>query len=138
MKRSTKQVNEISRGGYILQDYPNPKAIIIATGSEVELAILAADELAEDGVYVRVVSLPCTELFDIQDESYRESVLPSRVTSRVAVEAAHPDFWRKYVGLKGSVVGISNFGESAPGPVVMSSFGFSVKNVVAKVLEIIH
>ena len=138
MKRSTKQVNEISRGGYILQDYPNPKAIIIATGSEVELAILAADELAEDGVYVRVVSLPCTELFDIQDESYRESVLPSRVTSRVAVEAAHPDFWRKYVGLKGSVVGISNFGESAPGPVVMSSFGFSVKNVVAKVLEILH
>ena len=138
MKRSTKQVNEISRGGYVLQDYPNPKAIIIATGSEVELAILAADELAEDGVYVRVVSLPCTELFDIQDESYRESVLPSRVTSRVAVEAAHPDFWRKYVGLKGSVVGISNFGESAPGPVVMSSFGFSVKNVVAKVLEIIH
>ena len=138
MKRSTKQVNEISRGGYILQDYPNPKAIIIATGSEVELAILAADELAEDGVYVRVVSLPCTELFDIQDESYRESVLPSRVTSRVAVEAAHPDFWRKYVGLKGSVVGISNFGESAPGPVVMSSFGFSVKNVVTKVLEIIH
>ena len=138
MKRSTKQVNEISRGGYILQDYPNPKAIIIATGSEVELAILAADELAEDGVYVRVVSLPCTELFDIQDESYRESVLPSRVTSRVAVEAAHPDFWRKYVGLKGSVVGISNFGESAPGPVVMSSFGFSVKNVIAKVLEIIH
>ena len=138
MKRSTKQVNEISRGGYILQDYPNPKAIIIATGSEVELAILAADELAEDGVYVRVVSLPCTELFDIQDESYRESVLPSRITSRVAVEAAHPDFWRKYVGLKGSVVGISNFGESAPGPVVMSSFGFSVKNVVAKVLEIIH
>ena len=138
MKRSTKQVNEISRGGYILQDYPNPKAIIIATGSEVELAILAADELAEDGVYVRVVSLPCTELFDIQDESYRESVLPSRVTSRVAVEAAHPDFWRKYVGLKGSVVGISNFGESAPGPVVMSSFGFSVENVVAKILEIIH
>ena len=138
MKRSTKQVNEISRGGYILQDYPNPKAIIIATGSEVELAILAADELAEDGVYVRVVSLPCTELFDIQDESYRESVLPSRVTSRVAVEAAHPDFWRKYVGLKGSVVGITNFGESAPGPVVMSSFGFSVKNVIAKVLEIIH
>ena len=91
-----------------------------------------------NGVYVRVVSLPCTELFDIQDESYRESVLPSRLTSRVAVEAAHPDFWRKYVGLKGSVVGISNFGESAPGPVVMSSFGFSVKNVVAKVLEIIH
>ena len=137
MKRSTKQVDEISRGGYILQDYPNPKAIIIATGSEVELAILAADELAGNGVYVRVVSLPCTELFDTQDESYRESVLPSRVTSRVAVEAAHPDFWRKYVGLKGSVVGISNFGESAPGPVVMSSFGFSVKNVVAKVLEII-
>ncbi len=138
MKRSTKQVNEISRGGYILQDYPNPEAIIIATGSEVELAILAADELAGGGVYVRVVSLPCTELFDTQDESYRESVLPSRVTSRVAVEAAHPDFWRKYVGLKGSVVGISNFGESAPGPLVMSSFGFSVKNVVAKVLEIIH
>ncbi|MAH72533.1 MAG: transketolase [Cellvibrionales bacterium TMED49] len=138
MKRSTKQVDEISRGGYILKDCPNPKAIIIATGSEVELAIHASDELAENGIYVRVVSLPCAELFDLQEENYRELVLPSHVTLRVAVEAAHPDFWRKYVGLKGSVVGMDSFGESAPGPVVMESFGFSVKNVVAKVLEILR
>ena len=138
MKRSTSQVDEISRGGYILQDCTNPRAIIIATGSEVELAVNAADELAKNGIHVRVVSLPCAELFDIQDEDYREFVLPSHISSRIAVEASHPDFWRKYVGLKGSVVGMSSFGESAPGPMVMDHFGFSVKNVVAEVLEVVH
>ncbi|MBV32865.1 MAG: transketolase [Porticoccaceae bacterium] len=138
MKRSTSQVDEISRGGYILQDCTNPRAIIIATGSEVELAVNAAEELAENGIHVRVVSLPCAELFDIQDEDYREFVLPSHISSRIAVEASHPDFWRKYVGLKGSVVGMNSFGESAPGPVVMDHFGFSVKNVVAEVLEVVH
>ena len=107
-----------------------PEVILIATGSEVSLALAAADALAEQGKQVRVVSMPSTNIFDAQDADYKESVLPSSVTKRVAIEAAHTDFWYKYVGFAGSVVGMTTFGESAPGGKLMEHFGFTVDNVV--------
>ncbi|WP_027147351.1 MULTISPECIES: transketolase [Methylobacter] len=132
--RSQDQITAISRGGYILKDSDGqPEAIIIATGSEVELALKAAEELAANGRKIRVVSMPSTNIFDAQDAAYRESVLPSAVTKRVAVEAGVTDVWWKYVGSNGKVVGLDRFGESAPAGVLFKEFGFTVENVVKHV-----
>ena len=137
MARSNEQVMNIQRGGYILMDCSEPQAIIIASGSEVDLAVRSASFVSDRGIQVRVVSMPCAELFDAQDETYREKVLPSALRARVAVEASHVDYWRKYVGLDGRVVGMHNFGESAPGDDLMQTFGFTVDNVVQTLLEVI-
>ncbi|HDZ16491.1 MAG TPA: transketolase, partial [Methylophaga aminisulfidivorans] len=110
--------------------------IIIATGSEVDLAVKAQEELKADGVKARVVSMPSTNVFDRQDQAYKDSVLTPGV-KRVSVEAGVTDFWRKYVGLEGGVVGIDTFGESAPGGVLMKHFGFTVENVVKTVKEVL-
>jgi len=137
-ERSDAQVGQISRGGYILRDSDDqPDAILIATGSEVGLAMAAAEQLTDGGKSVRVVSMPCAELFCAQDAGYRESVLPSDVLARVAVEASHVDYWYKFVGLDGRVVGMTTFGESAPAGDLMKHFGFTVENVVAAVEEVV-
>ncbi|HKN78108.1 MAG TPA: transketolase [Lysobacter sp.] len=126
--RDEAQVAAIRRGGYILRDSKGaPQTILIATGSEVELAMKAADQLG-DGV--RVVSMPSTDVFDRQDAAYRESVLPNACRRRVAIEAGVSDFWRKYVGLDGAVIGIDRFGASAPAEALFPHFGFTVENVV--------
>ncbi|WP_348635323.1 transketolase [Herbaspirillum sp. LeCh32-8] len=130
-ERTDAQVKDIARGGYVLRDAPNAKVVLIATGSEIELATKAADALTADGVAVRVVSMPSTDVFDRQDAAYKASVLP-KGTPRVAIEAGVTDFWYKYVGLEGAVVGIDTFGESAPAGVLFKHFGFTVENVVAK------
>ena len=131
MRRSAEQITAISRGGYILKDCEGtPEAIIIATGSEVELAMKAAESEALADRNIRVVSMPSTTVFDKQSKDYREAVLPSRVTARVAVEAAVTQGWYKYVGLNGSVVGIDSFGESAPAKELFSYFGFTVEKVI--------
>ncbi|MDB5959883.1 MAG: tkt, partial [Massilia sp.] len=130
-ERTEQQVADIARGGYVLRDAPDAKLILIATGSEVELAVKAAAVLTEQGVAVRVVSMPSTDVFDRQDAAYKASVL-TRGIARVAIEAGVSDFWYKYVGLEGAVVGIDTFGESAPAPELFKHFGFTVENVVAK------
>ncbi|SFJ00801.1 transketolase [Thermoflavimicrobium dichotomicum] len=128
----------IAKGAYVISEAQGePQGILIATGSEVSLAIEAQQKLQEKGIAVRVVSMPCRELFDQQDEAYRESVLPSHLTARVAVEAAHPTGWERYVGEKGAVIGIDHFGASAPGGFVMKQFGFHVDHVVAKMEEVL-
>lgn len=138
MDRSDAQLAGIARGGYVLKDCDGtPDAIIIATGSEVELAVGAADALADKGRKVRVVSMPCVEVFEAQDAAYRESVLPAAVTARVAVEAGVTAAWYKYVGLQGRVVGIDRFGESAPAGQLFKEFGFTVENVVKSVEEVL-
>ena len=137
MPRDAEQVAAIARGGYILKDCDAPQAILIATGSEVELAVNAADELASRGIGVRVVSMPCAEIFSAQDAAYRDSVLTPAIRARVAVEALHADYWYKFVGLDGRVVGMRSFGESAPGGELMKEFGFTVDNVVSNVMEAI-
>lgn len=129
--RNAEQIALIDRGAYVLVDCKSqPDLIFLATGSEVDLAVKAAEHLSEKSVNVRVVSVPCAEAFMDQDAEYRESVLPSDVLARVAIEAAHPDYWHKFVGLDGRIVGISTFGESAPGPELMEHFGFTVENVL--------
>jgi transketolase len=135
-ERDAAQVANIAKGGYVLRDAADAKAILIATGSEVELAVAAADALAKQGVAVRVVSMPSTDVFERQDAGYKASVL-TRGVPRVAIEAGVTDFWYKYVGLEGAVVGIDTFGESAPAPVLFKHFGFTVENVVAKVESVI-
>jgi len=138
--RSTRQIEAIRRGGYVLADAADAKAIIIATGSEVSLAVGAQKVLSEQGIPVRVVSMPCTSVFDRQDASYRDSVLP-RELPRLAVEAGVSDYWRKYVGAiddpRGAVLGIDTFGESAPAGALFSYFGFTVEHVVAAVKDIV-
>ena len=132
-KRDPAAIDAIRRGGYVLADADRPRAVLIATGSEVALAVAAGAKLAEEGISVRVVSMPCTTAFDRQDAAYRESVLPPGVP-RVAIEAGATDLWRKYVGAvdsrQGAVVGIDRFGESAPGGELFKYFGFTVENVV--------
>jgi len=136
--RTAEQLENIARGGYILKDSTGtPDAIIIATGSEVALAMDAANELSGKGKNVRVVSMPSTDAFDAQEESYRESVLPSVVTSRVAIEAGVSDYWLKYVGLNGKVIGIDRFGESAPAGDLFKYFGFTVDNLVGAVESVV-
>jgi len=131
--RSDEQVANIHRGGYILEDCAGtPDLIVIATGSEVAIARDAVKQLQIAGVKARLVSMPSTDVFEAQDAAYREQVLPSAVRKRVAVEAAAVDYWYKYVGLDGAVIGMTRFGESAPGGVLMKEFGFTADNVVAK------
>ncbi|GIU14310.1 transketolase [Shewanella glacialipiscicola] len=129
--RTSEQLANVAKGGYVLQDCAGtPELILIATGSEVQLAMDAAAALTEQGKHVRVVSMPSTTEFDKQDAAYKESVLPRAVTKRVAIEAAHSDFWYKYIGFEGKVVGMTTFGESAPGNVLLNHFGFTVENVL--------
>ena len=136
--RSSAQVAAIARGGYVLSDCDGePEAIIIATGSEVKLAMAAQEQLAQSGRKVRVVSMPSTDVFEQQDAYYRESVLPSNVLARVAVEAAHKDYWYKYVGLDGRIVGMDSFGESAPAGELFKFFGITAEAVVAAVEDCI-
>ncbi len=131
--RTAEQLANVARGGYILKDSEGtPDVILIATGSEVGITVEAADKLAAAGTKVRVVSLPSTDAFDKQDAAYRESVLPKAVSARVAVEAGIADYWYKYVGLNGAIVGMTTFGESAPADLLFKEFGFTVDNVVAK------
>ena len=134
----SEQVSGIHRGAYILvRETGSLDAIIVATGSEVSLAVTAAEQLAASGRGVRVVSMPCAEVFDAQEAAYREMVLPSDVLARVAVEAGHIDFWYKYVGLDGRIVGMSSFGESAPASALFKHFGLTADSVVAAVEEVI-
>jgi transketolase len=135
-ERTPEQIADIRRGGYVLKDAANAKAVLIATGSEVELAVKSADELAKQGIAVRVVSMPSTDVFDRQDAAYKASVLPKGLP-RVAVEAGVTDFWHKYVGLEGGVVGIDTFGESAPAGVLFKHFGFTTERVVATVKSVL-
>lgn len=136
--RTAEQVADIAKGGYILKDSAGkPELILIATGSEVELAVNAAAELEKEGKAVRVVSMPSTDIFDKQDAAYREAVLPADVTARVAIEAGIADFWYKYVGLNGRIVGMTTFGESAPAGELFKQFGFTTENVVAKAKELL-
>jgi transketolase len=137
-KRDAATIKLIDKGGYILSEAAGgkPQAILIATGSEIGLAMSAQKELAATGIHVRVVSMPCTNLFDRQDQSYKDSVLLNGVR-RVAVEAGTADFWRKYVGLEGAVVGMETFGESAPASELFKHFGFTVENVVKTVKSVI-
>jgi transketolase len=129
--RSAEQLANVAKGGYVLKDCSGiPDVILIATGSEIGITVDAAEQLSAEGKAVRVVSMPSTSVFDKQDADYRESVLPRAVTKRVAVEAAHVDFWHKYVGFDGAVVGMSTFGESAPGAALLKHFGITSEAVV--------
>jgi len=132
--RTADQVKAIEKGGYILKDCDGtPDVLLIATGSEVGLAVAAADS---SGKKVRVVSMPATDVYDAQDDAYKESVLPKAVTARVAVEAGVTDGWMKYVGLDGAVIGINTFGESAPAGDLFKHFGFTVENVVKAINDV--
>jgi transketolase len=132
--REPAQVAEIARGAYVLQDCAGPaEVIVIATGSEVGICRNAVNQLQSSGIKVRLVSMPSTDVFEAQDAAYREQVLPAAVRKRLAVEAAAADYWYKYVGLDGKVIGMTSFGESAPGGVLMKEFGFTAENVMAAV-----
>lgn len=137
-KRDAATIKLIDKGGYVLSEAADgkPQAVIIATGSEVGLAMAAQKALSDEGIHIRVVSMPCTSLFDRQDQAYQESVLPKGVR-RVAVEAGVTDYWYKYVGLEGEIIGIDTFGESAPAEELFKYFGFTVENVVNAVKRII-
>ena len=136
--RDSEQLANIARGGYVLLDCAEtPELIFIATGSEVALAVSAAKTLQANGKQVRVVSMPATDVFDAQDKAYREQVLPSSVTKRIAVEAGIADYWYKYVGLHGRIVGMHSFGESAPASDLFKHFGFTTENVVAVAEELL-
>ena len=131
-ERSKAQMDNIARGGYVLKDCEGtPEVILIATGSEMEITLGAAEKLSRNSHRVRVVSLPCTDIFDKQEVAYRESVLPSTVKARVAVEAGIAEYWYKYVGLDGAIVGMTTFGESAPADKLFAEFGFTVENIVS-------
>ena len=135
--RDAQQLADVAKGGYVLLDSETPAEIIlIATGSEVELAMQGAAELTAQGKAVRVVSIPCTEQFELQSAEYKESVLPAAVTKRVAIEAGIADYWYKYVGLNGAVIGMTTFGESAPADQLFEMFGFTVDNVVNTVINL--
>lgn len=128
----------VVRGGYVLSTEAGAlNAVIIATGSEVPLAISAQTELGKRGIAARVVSMPCTQVFDRQDTAYRNSVLPVAVP-RISVEAGVTDFWRKYVGLEGAAVGIDTFGESAPAAELYRHFGITVERIIERTLEVLN
>ncbi len=132
MDRTAQQLADTAKGGYVLKDCAGtPELILIATGSEVELAVAAYEQLTAKGRAVRVVSLPSTDVFDAQSAEYKESVLPASVTKRVAIEAGIADYWYKYVGFGGQIIGMTTFGESAPAELLFKEFGFTVENVVA-------
>lgn len=132
-ERSAQQLADVAKGAYVLKDSNGqPDVILIATGSEVDLAVSAYRKLTEEGIKARVVSMPSTDAFDKQDAAYREAVLPKGVPARVAIEAGIADYWYKYVGLNGAIVGMTSFGESAPAELLFEEFGFTTENVVAK------
>ncbi|SDS05360.1 transketolase [Pseudomonas sp. Z003-0.4C(8344-21)] len=138
-ERDAGQIADISRGGYVLKDCAGePELILIATGSEVGLAVQAFDKLTGQGRKVRVVSMPCTSVFDAQDASYKQSVLPLQVGARIAIEAAHADFWFKYVGLEGRVIGMTTYGESAPASALFEEFGFTLENILGQAEELLE
>ena len=143
-ERNKQQLAEIQRGGYVLKDSGlkdgkgTPELILIATGSEIGLAMEAAAELEEAGHAVRVVSMPSTDIFDTQDAEYRERILPKSVTKRIAIEAGHADYWYKYVGLDGRVIGMTTFGESAPAGDLFKHFGFTKENLVNQAKELLE
>jgi transketolase len=134
--RDATAIAAIRRGGYVLADAPGARAVILATGTEVALALAARKTLGESGIPVRVVSMPCTSLFDRQDAQWRDSVLPKGVP-RVSIEAGVTDFWRKYVGLEGATVGVDRFGESAPAPEVYKYLGVTAEHLVAAVKSVV-
>ncbi|NHC60657.1 transketolase [Paenalcaligenes suwonensis] len=136
IERDSKTVAAIARGGYVLRDADNARAIIMATGSEVELALAAQAELANKGIAVRVVSMPCTNIFDAQDKAWRDEVLPAGLP-RVAIEAGSTGLWHKYVGLDGAVLGIDSYGASAPADVLFEHFGLTAAKLVAAVEKIL-
>ncbi|SEI57111.1 transketolase [Azotobacter beijerinckii] len=137
--RSEAQIADIARGGYVLKDCAGePELILIATGSEVGLAVQAFEALTAQGRRARVVSMPSTSLFDRQDAAYRQAVLPLEVGARIAIEAAHADFWYKYVGLEGRIVGMTSFGESAPAGALFEHFGFTLDNLLATAEELLE
>lgn len=137
--RSSAQITAINHGGYILKDCEGtPDLIIIATGSEVGLAMDSAVVLIEQGHKIRVISMPCCEIFERQDADYKAAVLPSDVTRRIAIEAGHPLPWHRYTGLSGRVIGMTTFGESAPGEDLFKHFGFTVENVVGQATELLN
>ncbi len=136
--RSKEQLANVARGAYVLIDSDGgPDIILIATGSEVALAMSAADALTADGIKARVVSMPSTDVFDTQDADYREAVLPAAVTARVAIEAGVTACWWRYVGTAGRVVGLDRFGESAPAEELFEHFGFSTSNIVAVAKDVL-
>ncbi|CAM3654378.1 transketolase [Ectopseudomonas alcaliphila] len=136
--RDAQQLADVARGGYVLKDSAGePELILIATGSEVGLAVAAYDKLTAAGRKVRVVSMPSTSVFDAQDAGYKQDVLPLQVGARIAIEASHADYWYKYVGLEGRIIGMTSFGESAPAPALFEHFGFTVDNVVATAEELL-
>jgi transketolase len=133
LPKNAEQVQHIARGGYILLDCERiPDAIIIGTGSEVSLALKAAKALSEEGYQIRVVSMPSTDVFQLQDRDYRETVLPATVKQRVVVEAAATNYWYQWVGFEGAVVGIDCYGESAPGEKIFTALNLTVDAVIAK------
>ncbi len=137
--RDAEQLANVERGGYVLKDCAGePELILIATGSEIGLAVQAYDKLTEQGRNVRVVSMPCTSVFEAQDAGYKQSVLPVQVGARIAIEAAHADYWYKYVGLEGRVIGMTSFGESAPAPALFEHFGFTVENILEQAGELLE
>jgi transketolase len=137
--RTAEQLANVYRGGYVLKDCTGtPEVILIATGSEVGITVEAADKLTVAGHKVRVVSMPSTDVFDKQNAAYRASVLPVAAKTRMAVEAGIADYWYKYVGLNGVIVGMTTFGESAPVEQLFKEFGFTVDNVVAKAQALLN
>ncbi len=138
MQRDDAQLNNIQRGGYVLLNgSDNPDAIIIATGSEIEMAVNTAKKLNSDGKKIRVVSMPSTDSYDQQDDAYKESVLPDACRKRIAVEAGVTEYWRKYIGLDGTALGIDTFGESAPAKEVYKHFGLTEENLIKTVSDLI-
>ncbi|WKC39383.1 transketolase [Ectopseudomonas chengduensis] len=136
--RDAQQLADVARGGYVLKGSAGePELILIATGSEVGLAVAAYDKLTAAGRKVRVVSMPSTSVFDAQDAGYKQDVLPLQVGARIAIEASHADYWYKYVGLEGRIIGMTSFGESAPAPALFEHFGFTVDNIVATAEELL-
>ena len=137
--RDATQLANIARGGYILKDCQGePEAIIIATGSEIGLAMQAAEKLNAEGKKIRVVSLPSTDVFEQQDAEYRQSVIPAEVGARLVIEASHKDWWYKYAGLEGTIIGMESFGESAPADQLFAEFGFTLDNVLACLEELLE
>ncbi|VVQ36592.1 Transketolase 1 [Pseudomonas fluorescens] len=137
--RNAFQIADIARGGYVLKDCDGePELILISTGSEVGLAVQAYDKLTEQGHKVRVVSMPCTSVFDAQDAGYKQAVLPLQVSARIAIEASHADYWYKYVGLEGRVIGMTTYGESAPAPALFEEFGFTLENILGQAEELLE
>ena len=137
--RDAAQIADINRGGYVLKDCAGePELILISAGSEVGLAVQAYEELTKQGRKVRVVSMPCTSVYEAQDAGYKQSVLPLQVSARIAIEASHADYWYKYVGLEGRVIGMTTYGESAPAPALFEEFGFTLENILGQADELLE